>query len=137
MEKESPGQGQLKKRLRHGAIASSYRHYVAAYAPGRVHCARISARPQPGTAPWRRGTLLGLTDPMPRRCSCVIALALFFQQPARAPCRSGGPTCDTNNLCRARFRLLLHGAADVVFDDGACSGSTDGDDTRSADVAGI
>ena len=32
-------------------------------------------------------------------------------------------------------RLLL--GADVVFDDGASSGSTDGDDTRSADVAGI
>ena len=27
----------LKKRLRHAAIASSYRHYVAAYLVGRAH----------------------------------------------------------------------------------------------------
>src|SRR5262249_53333445 len=34
-------------------------------------------------------------------------------------------------------RLLLDEGADVVCDDGASSGWTDGDDTRSADVAGI
>ena len=34
-------------------------------------------------------------------------------------------------------RLLLDGAVDVVFNDGASSGSTDGNDTRGADVAGI
>jgi hypothetical protein len=27
----------IKKRLRHAAIVSSYRHYAAAYSPGRVY----------------------------------------------------------------------------------------------------
>src|SRR5262249_7423959 len=34
-------------------------------------------------------------------------------------------------------RLLMDEAADVVFNDGASSGSADGNDTRGADVAGI
>src|SRR5262249_28627210 len=106
-----------------------------------AHSRPGSSRSHFGKTPARDGPLAA---GYAARVDRPNASTLLVRHRSRAPFfnsrrvhRSGGPTCDTNNLCRPRFRLLLDGAADVVFDDGACSGSTDGDDTRSADVAGI
>jgi hypothetical protein len=39
LRKSVPATHQQSKRLRRAAIVFNYRHYVAAYPPGRVHCA--------------------------------------------------------------------------------------------------